>query len=150
MSNKFYPKKKAVEAFILEVRELNWPQWAHDALTANDIISHNTGKWTNPSEPTYLDIRVIGNTYLRANLGDYVVRDWDGRLYPLKAEKFLEMFEPAMYDQFYEFTDKLHSLLVCTPIADPSEILETAYKQVEATLSTVFHQVDSVFQKKSV
>jgi hypothetical protein len=81
-----------IEAFKLERRHLNWPQWAHDALSENKIITHNIGKFYNAGEETYLIIETIeGN--MRANLGDYIVKGIRGELYPCKSDIFLESYE---------------------------------------------------------
>lgn len=90
--NKYRKRPVVIEAFKLEVRELNWPQWAHDALTENTIISHNTGKWSSPSEKTYLIIKTLEGT-MKASLGDYVIRGVKGEIYPCKPDIFEMTYE---------------------------------------------------------
>jgi hypothetical protein len=85
-------RKTAIfEAFQLEVRALNWPDWAHDALTENKIISHNTGKWASPSEETYLMVNTP-HGLLKASLGDYVIKTPVG----------IYVLGPKLFDLYYE------------------------------------------------
>ena len=89
---KYRKKPVIIEAFKLERRELNWCQWAHDALTENVIISHNTGKWFNPSEETYLIIKTLEGD-MKASLGDYIIRGVAGEIYPCKPDIFEKTYE---------------------------------------------------------
>jgi len=93
---KYRKKPVVIEAFQLERRELNWPQWAHDALTENIIISHNTGKFYNPSEETFLIIRTLEGNH-KASLGDYIIKGVKGELYPCK---------PDIFEMTYEIVDE--------------------------------------------
>lgn len=89
---KYRKKPVVIEAFQLERRELNWPQWAHDALTENIIISHNTGKWHNPSEETYLTIKTLEGDH-KASLGDFIIQGIKGEIYPCKPDIFEATYE---------------------------------------------------------
>ena len=86
--SKHYRKKPVViEAFKLESRYLNWPEWAHDALTKNEIISHNMGKFFIPSEPSFIEIKTLKGV-MRAVIGDYIIRGVKGEIYPCKPDIF--------------------------------------------------------------
>jgi len=89
---KYRKKPVVIEAFQLEVRQLNWPQWAQDALTENVIIAHNTGKFANPSEETYLTIKTLEGDH-KASLGDYIIRGVKGEIYPCKPDIFEMTYE---------------------------------------------------------
>ena len=84
---KYIKKPVIVEAFQLERRYLNWPQWAHDALTENIIISHNTGKFHNPAEETYLIIKTLEGD-MKASFGDYIIKGVKGEIHPCKPDIF--------------------------------------------------------------
>lgn len=89
---KYRKKPVVIEAFQLEVRQLNWPQWAHDSLTRNDIVSFNLGKFHNPHEETYLLISTLEGT-MKAELGDYIIKGVKGEIYPCKPDIFEMTYE---------------------------------------------------------
>lgn len=89
---KYRKKPVIIEAFTLEKRFLNWPQWAHDALTENKLISINMGKFNVPSLPTYVDIKTLEGT-MRANIGDYIIKGVKEELYSCKPDIFEMTYE---------------------------------------------------------
>lgn len=90
----FYRKKPVViEAFQLGQSQLNWPQWAQDALTNNDIITHNMGKFTDGPE-YWADIKTLEGV-MRAMPKDYIIKGVKGEIYPCKPDIFEMTYEAA-------------------------------------------------------
>ena len=85
-----YRKKSVViEAFQLS---RNWPDcdcnnWFHDAVTKGIIITHNMGKFHNPSQETYIEIKTLEGL-MRGDLGDFIIKGVKGEIYPCKPEIF--------------------------------------------------------------
>jgi len=89
---KYRKKPVIVEAFQLEQRMLNWPEWAHEALTENIITSHNMGKFFKPKEKSCLVIRTLEGDHM-ALLGDYIIKGVRGEIYPCKPDIFEMTYE---------------------------------------------------------
>ena len=75
-----------IEAFELDDHFLNWPQWAHDALTENKIKSFNMGKFRDNSE-SYVLIQTLEGE-MKGSVGDFIIRGIKGEIYPCKNDIF--------------------------------------------------------------
>lgn len=56
--------------------ERMWPEWFHDAVSANDVVTRSGG-WKQPISKAFVLIR---GQYMEVNHGDYVVLNNDGTL----------------------------------------------------------------------
>lgn len=74
-----------IEAFQLNERGLVGEDWFWDAVTTNDIITHNFGK--NYLESASCEIKTLEGTMV-ANSGDYIIRGVQGEIYPCKPDIF--------------------------------------------------------------
>lgn len=74
----FRKKPVVVDAVQLRQRFL-WPDWFHDAVSSNVIITHGLGKYG--TGPVYCEIKTLEGV-MRANAGDWVVRGTQGEIYP--------------------------------------------------------------------
>ncbi|MDB5978691.1 MAG: hypothetical protein JWR07_5451 [Nevskia sp.] len=93
----FRKKPVVIEAFQFAQRNngpIPYPDWFDDALTRNDIITHGTGKWSDPTEPCYCEIKTLEGV-MRAEPGDWIIRGLKGELYPCKADIFVMSYESA-------------------------------------------------------
>jgi hypothetical protein len=97
---KYIKKQVVIEAFKLRVRQLNWPGWALNALTNNTIIAHNTGKFHNPTEESFLIIKTLEGDH-KANLGDFIIKGVKGEIYSCK---------PDIFEMTYERVEQLEHL----------------------------------------
>ena len=88
---KFRKKPVVIEAFKLE-RRFGWPNWFHDAVTRNDIITHGLGKYGEGE--VYCEIKTLEGT-MRANFGDWIIQGVNGEIYPCKNEIFQKTYEPV-------------------------------------------------------
>lgn len=87
-----YRKKPVViDAVRLEERMM-WPDWFHDAVTRNDIIVHNVGKFRCPCEETYVEIKTMEGV-MRGDVGDWVLKGVQGEIYPCKAGIFAATYD---------------------------------------------------------
>lgn len=93
-----YRKRPVViEAFKFQRRNngmIPCPDWYDDAVTRNDIITQNTGKWNDPTTPAYCEIKTLEGV-MRADEGDWIIRGVKGELYPCKPDVFALTYEPA-------------------------------------------------------
>lgn len=89
---KYRKKPVVIDAFQLNSRGLVGEDWFWDAVTRNDIITYNFGKFH--SEDAYCDIKTLEGT-MRANIGDYIVRGINGEIYPCKPDVFEKTYEPV-------------------------------------------------------
>jgi len=87
----FRKKPVVVDAVQLRQRFL-WPDWFHDAVSSNVIITHGLGKYG--TGPVYCEIKTLEGV-MRANAGDWVVRGTQGEIYPCKPDIFIEIYEPV-------------------------------------------------------
>lgn len=92
---RFRKKPLVIEAFQLERRQLNWPQWANDALSENKIISHNSGKFHNPNEETFLIIKTPDGDH-KASLGDWIIKGIANEIYHCKPDIFEATYEQVI------------------------------------------------------
>ena len=92
---KFRKKPVVVEAFQFARRNngpVGYPEWYDDAVSRNDITTHNTGKWGDITQPAYLQIKTLEGV-MRANEGDYIIRGIQGEIYPCKPGIFEATYE---------------------------------------------------------
>ena len=79
-----------VEAFQLNSRGLVSEDWFWDAVTRNDIITHDFGKF-NPGD-AWCEIKTLEGTMI-AKTGDYIIRGVKGEIYPCRADIFKQTYE---------------------------------------------------------
>lgn len=87
---KYRKKPVVIDAFQLNARGLVGEDWFWDAVTRNDIITYNFGKF-HP-EDAYCEIKTLEGT-MRANTGDYIICGVNGEIYPCKADIFEKTYE---------------------------------------------------------
>lgn len=88
---KFRKKPVVIEA-VQYTRRFMWPDWFHEAVSANKVIVHGTGKFTNPNDPCFCLIETLEGTH-RCNENDWVIRGIKGELYPCKPDIFDAKYE---------------------------------------------------------
>ena len=98
MSNKYRKKPVVIEAFQLGY---HWPQdecneWFHDAVSKCVITTHNMGKFHNPNEKPFIEIRTLEGV-MRGDHGDYIIKGVQGEIYPCK---------PAIFEATYEVVNE--------------------------------------------
>lgn len=86
-----YRKKPIeIEAFQLNERGLVGEEWFWNAVTRNDIITHDFGKYhTNPA---WCEIKTLEGTMV-ARTGDYIIEGVNGEIYPCKADIFEKTYD---------------------------------------------------------
>ena len=87
---KYRKKPIEVEAFQLNDRGLVGEVWFWDAVSNNDIITYDFGKYH--LEPAWCTIQTIEGV-MTARSGDYIVQGINGEIYPVKEEIFLKTYE---------------------------------------------------------
>jgi hypothetical protein len=93
----FRKKPVVIEAFQFQRRNngpVPYPDWYEDAVTRNDIVTSNTGKWHDPTKPAYCLIQTLEGT-MRADEGDWIIRGIKGEIYPCKPDIFAATYEDA-------------------------------------------------------
>lgn len=94
MDNKeklFRKKPVVIEAIRLQQR-FGWPDWLHDAVSANRIITHGLGKYGEGE--VYIEIETLEGV-MRGNEGDWIIRGVKGEIYPCKPDIFEATYELA-------------------------------------------------------
>lgn len=86
---KFRKRVVIVEAVQVEQRML-WPEWFHDAVSDNKVITHGLGKFS--SGPVFVEIKTLEGT-MRGDVGDWIIQGIKGELYPCKPDIFAELYE---------------------------------------------------------
>lgn len=94
---KYVKKPVVIEAFQLDERGLVGEDWFWDAVTRNDIITHDFGKWS--CGPAWCEIKTLEGVMV-AKDGDYIIKGVKGEIYPCKADIFEETYE------FYDSLEK--------------------------------------------
>lgn len=89
-----FKKKPVVIEAVQYSRRFAWPDWFHDAVSANMVRTYGTGKFAAPSDECYCLIDTLEGTH-RCNEGDWVIQGVKGELYPCKPDIFLMTYEPA-------------------------------------------------------
>lgn len=83
-------KPVVVEAFQLNARGLIGEDWFWDAVTNNDVITHDFGKYHE--NPAWCEIKTLEGTMI-AHTGDYIIKGVNGELYPCKPDIFEQTYE---------------------------------------------------------
>ena len=94
---KYYRKKPVViEAFNLNAQGLVGADWFWDAVSSNDIITHDFGKFYDGPNfydgPAWCEIKTLKGTMI-ARTGDYIIRGVNGEIYPCKPDIFEKAYE---------------------------------------------------------
>lgn len=87
---KYRKKPVVIEALKLNARGLVGEDWFWDAVSSNDIITHNFGKFYN--DPAWCEIKTLEGTMI-ARAGDYIIRGVNGEIYPCKPDIFEKTYE---------------------------------------------------------
>lgn len=87
---KYRKKPVVVEAFQLNARGLVGEDWFWDAVTNNDVITHDFGKYHE--NPAWCEIKTLEGTMI-AHTGDYIIKGVNGELYPCKPDIFEQTYE---------------------------------------------------------
>lgn len=90
-----YRKKPVVINAVQYTRRFGWPDWFHDAVSANIVITHNTGKFSDPTEPCYCTIQTLEGVH-RCDENDWVIQGVKGELYPCKPDIFAMTYEEVV------------------------------------------------------
>lgn len=90
MIMKYKKKPVVIEAFRLNERGLIEEDWFWDAVTKNDIITHDFGK--HYEYPAWCEIKTLEGTMV-AKTGDYIIRGVNGEIYPCKPDIFEKTYE---------------------------------------------------------
>lgn len=86
---KYRKKPVVIEAVQLQ-RKFDWPDWFHQAVTDNKVITFGLGKFGEGE--VYCLIETLEGTH-RANEGDFIIRGVKGELYPCKPDIFALTYE---------------------------------------------------------
>lgn len=89
---KYKKKPVVIEAFQLNDRGLIREDWFWDAVSQNNIIIHNFGKYND--EAAWCEIKTLEGT-MTAKTGDYIIKGVKGEIYPCKPDIFEETYEVA-------------------------------------------------------
>lgn len=88
-----YTKKPVTIEAVQFGRRFGWPQWFHDAVSANKVLVYGTGKHSDPREECFAMINTLEGV-MRASDGDWIIRGVKGELYPCKPDVFAATYEP--------------------------------------------------------
>ena len=91
---KYRKKPVVIEAVQLNERCLIEEDWFWDAVTRNEIIIHDGGKWSK--NPAWCEIKTLEGVMV-AKTGDYIIKGIQGELYPCKPDIFAETYEKLEY-----------------------------------------------------
>jgi hypothetical protein len=92
IGGKYRKKPVVIDAVQLQQR-FGWPDWFHDAVSANRIITFGLGKFANDADP-HIEIHTLEGV-MRGNIGDYIIQGVKGEIYPCKPDIFEATYEPA-------------------------------------------------------
>lgn len=87
-----YRKKPVVIEAVQIAQRFGWPDWFHQAVNENQVITYGMGKFGEG--PVYCQINTLEGV-MRADEGDWVIRGVKGELYPCKPDIFAATYEPA-------------------------------------------------------
>ena len=87
---KYRKKPVVIEAFKLNERGLVGEDWFWDAVSNNEIITHNFGK--SYTEPAWCEIKTLEGILI-AKAGDYIIKGVKGEVYPCRADIFELTYE---------------------------------------------------------
>ena len=83
-------KPVVIDSFQLNSRGLVAEDWFWDAVTKNEIITHNFGKYY--PEDAWCEIKTLEGTMV-AKTGDYIICGVNGEIYPCKPDIFEKTYE---------------------------------------------------------
>lgn len=86
---KFRKKPVIIEAFRLRKR-FDWPEWFHQAVSENTIITHGLGKF-GEGEVCCIIHTLEGP--MKASEGDYIIQGVKGEIYSCKPDIFEMTYE---------------------------------------------------------
>lgn len=86
---KYVKKPIVIEAFQLNARGLVVEDWFWNAVSKNDIITHNFGKYSTGE--AWCEIKTLEGTMI-AQTGDYIIQGINGEIYPCKADIFKKTY----------------------------------------------------------
>lgn len=87
---KYKKKPVVIEAFQLNERGLVEEDWFWDAVTNNEVTTHNFGK--RCPNPAWCEIKTLEGVMV-ANAGDYIIKGVQGEFYPCKPDIFEQTYE---------------------------------------------------------
>jgi hypothetical protein len=83
-------RKKPVVIDAFQLGEA-WPDWWADAVTANQVTTHNADdRWRGG--PDYALIKTLEGE-MRAEKGDWIIRGVKGEIYPCKPDIFAATYD---------------------------------------------------------
>lgn len=90
-------RKKPVEIEAFRLSHDPWPDWFHDRVTANDIITHavDPAAWrADPFErqDIWAEIKTLEGV-MRADCGDFIIQGVKGEIYPCKPDIFAATYD---------------------------------------------------------
>ena len=91
--SKFRKKPVVIEAFKLNARGLVGEDWFWDAVSSNDIITHDFGKFHD--DPAWCEIKTLEGTMI-AIVNDWIIKGIAGEFYPCKPRIFFDSYERVM------------------------------------------------------
>lgn len=86
---KYCKKPVIIEAFQLDDRPLISEDWFWDAVTENEVITHNFGKHYPPA---WCEIKTLEGIMV-AHSGDWIIKGINGELYPCRDDIFKKTYE---------------------------------------------------------
>lgn len=87
-----YRKKPVViEAFQVGVDRL-WPDWFHDAVSANKIVTYGLGKYGKGRK--WCEVHTLEGVMI-AQDGDFIIQGVKGEIYPCKPDIFAATYGPV-------------------------------------------------------
>jgi hypothetical protein len=89
---KYRKKPVVIEAFQLDERPLIGEAWFWDAVSNDQIITHDFGK--SYSNPAWCEIKTLEGI-MKAQTGDYIIKGVNGEIYPCKPDIFEKTYEEA-------------------------------------------------------
>lgn len=91
---KFRKKPIVIEAFQVGSDRF-YPDWLHDAVTKNDVITYAAPGSDGFKEPFYsADIKTLEGV-MHASNGDWIIQGVKGEIYPCKPDIFAATYEPV-------------------------------------------------------
>ena len=101
MNHEMTFRKRPVEVQAVQyTRRFAWPDWFCDAVSANKVVTHGTGKYAMPTDEYYCTIETLEGTH-RCNENDWIIQGVHGELYPCKPDIF-----DKTYEQVYEVREQ--------------------------------------------
>ena len=89
---KYRKKPVVIEAFQIGSDRF-YPEWLHDAVSKNDVITYKDPNSDGWKEPFYhCDIKTLEGV-MRGNRGDYIIQGVSGEIYPCKPDIFELTYE---------------------------------------------------------